>query len=159
MSHPSALPTFVVTGSLAAVLATVVLMTPPEAFAANPFAATATTEKRPMMRTENAPLGMPGIYVAPSRPGDPRDRLTPRHEIAAMDAIHTALNETADGSTYVWHDDSGQLSAIVKPTTSFRNSDGQICRHIHLMLNTGRYSRKSEGIACRLDTRIWSLEG
>ena len=48
---------------------------------------------------------------------------------------------------------------IVKPTSSFRSSKGQICRHIHLLLNSGQYSKKSEGVACRTARGIWSLEG
>jgi len=89
----------------------------------------------------------------------PRDTLTSRDEIAAMEAIHIALSEVADGATYVWHRKHGRLSAIVKPTTSFRDRRGKICRHIYVLLNSGVYSRRSEGVACRQSNGIWSLEG
>lgn len=158
MSHPSVIPTFLLTASAAAAVLAFITMSPYDAFAQS-GADRGVQPHSPLHRTENAPLGIPGIHVTPPRRNDPRTRLTSRHEIAAMDAIQSALDQTADGATFVWHHESGRLSAIIKPTTSFRNSSGNICRHIHLLLNTGAYSRKTEGVACRMLNQIWSLEG
>ena len=69
------------------------------------------------------------------------------------------LSETSDGGTYVWHSHAGWLNGIVQPTSSFKDAGGRICRHIQVMLTTGTHSSKTEGIACRLPTGQWQLEG
>lgn len=80
-------------------------------------------------------------------------------EIAALEALQLALSEVGDGAAYVWQRRNGRLSGYVKPTMSFRDRGGQVCRHILVMLSSGTYARKAEVIACRGDKGIWSLTG
>lgn len=86
-------------------------------------------------------------------------RLDGTDEISALEALHLALTEVGDGSTYVWHGRSGRVSGIVQPTTSFKDADGKICRHIVVGLTAESYSRKLEGVACRRGNGSWQLEG
>lgn len=80
-------------------------------------------------------------------------------EIAALDAVQIALTEAGDGSTYVWQRHHGRLNGSVRITSTFRAGDGRLCRHLVMSLTAGRYSRRTEGIACRDHDRVWSLEG
>lgn len=80
-------------------------------------------------------------------------------EIAALDAVQIALTEAADGSTYIWQRHHGRLNGAIRMTGTFRGGDGRICRHLVMSLTAGRYTRKTEGIACRDKDRVWSLEG
>ena len=109
----------------------------------------------------------PGTSSRPQRPkfaelkASPDDgrALDAGDEIAALSSVHHALTSVADGGTYVWHRNNGRLSGLVKPTSSFKNAEGAICRHIVLMLTTGPLTRKTEGVACRAPNGVWSLEG
>lgn len=80
-------------------------------------------------------------------------------EIAALDAAHIALTEAGDGATYVWQRHHGRLNGSVRITNTFRAGDGRMCRHIVMSLTAGRYTRRTEGVACRDADRVWSLEG
>lgn len=80
-------------------------------------------------------------------------------ELAALEAVHVALTEVGDGSTYVWHRPGGVLSGVVQPTASFKDGRGQVCRHLVIVLTAGTYTRKTEGVACRMTTGVWQLEG
>lgn len=80
-------------------------------------------------------------------------------EIATLEAIRVALSEVGDGATFVWHRNNGRLSGIVKPTASFKDASGRVCRHIVLVLTTGLRTARAEGVACRLDDGRWQLEG
>ena len=80
-------------------------------------------------------------------------------EIATLEAVHCALSQIGDGSSYVWHRRNGRLSGIVHPTASFKDTTGKVCRHIVLELSSGDFARRTEGIACRLHTGVWQLEG
>lgn len=80
-------------------------------------------------------------------------------ELAALDAVQIALTEAADGATYVWQRHHGRLNGAVRMTSTFRGSDGRLCRHLVMTLSSGGYSRKTEGIACRDRDLVWSLEG
>ncbi|MGD9667767.1 MAG: hypothetical protein AB7U75_01785 [Hyphomicrobiaceae bacterium] len=82
-----------------------------------------------------------------------------RDEIAALETLQLALSEVGDGSTYVWHRYHGRLSGVITPTTSFKDDNGQICRHVILELTSGIRSQRSEGIACRLPTGQWQMQG
>ena len=77
---------------------------------------------------------------------------------AALKAIHLGLTEVGDGSTFVWHRAHGRLRGMVRPTSSFRDADGRVCRHLVVTLASGVYARTTEGVACRLDDRSWTLE-
>lgn len=78
---------------------------------------------------------------------------------AALEGIRIALSEVADGSTYVWHRKDGRLSGMAQPTSSFKDTTGQPCRHVIVMLNTPQRSSKVEGIACRMSNLRWQLAG
>jgi hypothetical protein len=78
---------------------------------------------------------------------------------AVLEGIQTALTDVADGSTYVWHRRDGRLSGMAQPTASFKDTSGQPCRHLIVMLNTLQKSRKIEGIACRAGNLRWQLAG
>ncbi|MFN3867646.1 MAG: RT0821/Lpp0805 family surface protein [Hyphomicrobiaceae bacterium] len=80
-------------------------------------------------------------------------------EIAALESVQLALAEVGDGSSYVWHRYHGQLSGVVTPTASFRDRDGNICRHVIVVLSAGTRSKRSEGVACRLSDGRWQLQG
>lgn len=80
-------------------------------------------------------------------------------EIATLEAVHFALSQIGDGSSYVWHRRNGRLSGIVHLTVSFKDTTGKVCRHIVLELSSGDFARRAEGIACRLHTGVWQLEG
>jgi hypothetical protein len=80
-------------------------------------------------------------------------------EVAALEAVQWALTEVADGATFVWHRQHGRLSGLVQPTASFKDASDRVCRHLVMMLTSGGYSRKAEGIACRQADGVWLLEG
>jgi surface antigen len=80
-------------------------------------------------------------------------------EMAALSSVQHALSATADGATYIWHRNNGRLSGLVKPTSSFKNVNGSICRHVVVMMTTGNKTRKAEGVACRDANGVWTLEG
>ncbi len=86
-------------------------------------------------------------------------RLGHDEELATLEAIQLALTEVDDGSSYVWHGRNGRISGVVQPTNSFRGGNGDICRHIVVVLSASGYSRSSEGIACRDTMGLWRLEG
>lgn len=130
-------------------------------------------------RAENAqareplpPLPQPKSRGAPQRPlhfAQPGLRRTNRtqpngwlgqaDEIATLYAIHTALSSVGDGGAYVWQRGNGRLDGLIRPTTSFKSSSGEICRHLIIRLNSRHYSREAEGIACRDKSGAWSLTG
>lgn len=101
---------------------------------------------------------------APERSTPSAARLTERRldesdEIAALESIQMGLSSMVDGEPFVWRRANGRLSGIVRPTVSFRNKEGTICRHVVVLLTTGFKTRTAEGIACRSQNRRWVLEG
>lgn len=82
-----------------------------------------------------------------------------RDEYAALESVQFALTEVGDGATYVWHRAHGRLSGVVQPTSSFKDAAGNVCRHLVIMLTSGTHTKKTEGIACRLASGIWQLDG
>lgn len=98
------------------------------------------------------------LWPRPSFAGIHR-RLDESDERAALESVQRALSEAGDGATYVWHRTHGQLSGLVRPTHSFKDADGRICRHIVIMLSSGTRSKQTEGVACRLANGIWQLDG
>jgi hypothetical protein len=101
------------------------------------------------------------IYPSPAAtpPSEPPHQLDANDEIAALERIQYALTEVGDGSTYVWRRWHGRLSGIVQPTSSFKDPEGKVCRHMVVMLTTGKHTKKQEGIACRLPSGRWQLDG
>lgn len=90
---------------------------------------------------------------------DLRARLDASDQLAALVALHFALSQLGDGSTYVWRKSSRDLSGAIRPTMAFRNESGQICRHVIYVLALGSYSKSIEGIACRDWSGRWTLTG
>lgn len=88
-----------------------------------------------------------------------RPRLDPADEIAALEAVEIALTQAGDGATYVWQRDNGRLGGAIRVTSTFRDTDGRMCRHLEMQLRQGDYARKTEGIACRDTDGVWLLEG
>jgi hypothetical protein len=80
-------------------------------------------------------------------------------EIAALESIQVGLSRMDDGTPFVWKRANGRLSGIVRPTASFRNVKGNLCRHVVVLLTTGFRTRTLEGVACRTTDRRWVLEG
>jgi hypothetical protein len=121
-------------------------------------------------RAQDAKPAQPGPCMCPgldkpqsTRPkyadhSDIRTWLDESDEIAALEAIRVALSEVGDGATYVWHRTNGRLSGTVKPTASFKDVAGRVCRHIVLVLASGTHNGKVEGIACRLPDGRWQLD-
>lgn len=101
-------------------------------------------------RTYRAPTP---TELAIPRPLDVND------QIAALERIQYALSEVGDGSTYVWRRWHGHLSGIVQPTSSFKDASGRVCRHMVVLLTTGKRTKKIEGVACRLQSGRWQLDG
>ncbi len=89
----------------------------------------------------------------------PNRRLDLNDEIATLETLQLALSEVGDGSTYVWHRYHGRLSGVIKPTASFKDDSGQVCRHLIVVLTSGSRSERTEGIACRLPSGQWQLLG
>lgn len=92
-------------------------------------------------------------------PNPQNARLDLNDEIATLETLQLALSEVGDGSTYVWHRHHGRLSGVITPTTSFKDDNGHVCRHVIVVLTSGSRSQRSEGIACRLATGQWQLQG
>lgn len=86
-----------------------------------------------------------------------RTRLDPSDKFAALHALHMALNNTADGGTFVWQKTNRDLKGVIKPTSAFRNSYGQVCRHVIYAISLGRYRKQIELVACREAGDRWRL--
>lgn len=142
------LPASVATASL---LASLALM---------PVREAATQEARPVQPpcACSTPPQAPGATPRPRLADHSRD-LDDSDEIATLEAIRVALTEVADGSSFVWHRDSGRLSGVVQPTASFKDASGRVCRHLVLVLSAGARSGRVEGVACRLTGGRWQFEG
>jgi hypothetical protein len=129
----------IATGLTGLMMVAIVLLAPGLVLAAEPIPVTRTTPD----------------MAAP----DLRATLDDNDEVATLDAIHTALSQVGDGGTYVWHRQHGRLSGIMQPTQSFKDSAGNVCRHLVIMLISGRHTQRAEGIACRLANGRWQLDG
>ena len=109
------------------------------------------------IRTKPAPqMGPPNACIPFSRL---RANLKAQDRAAALEALHRALSEVGDGSTYVWERPKSFLRALITPTSSFRDVKGRICRHVVYTLSLGHHTRRTEGIACRTPDLQWTLTG
>ncbi len=86
-------------------------------------------------------------------------RLSTAFETATLRALHFTLSEVGDGSTFVWHHKTGRLRGVFKPTSSYQQTDGRVCRHIVIVLSARHRSGKTEGIACRAHDGSWIIDG
>lgn len=108
----------------------------------------------PTTPTENS---RPSLWPRPKY-ADLRPHFSESDEVATLENLQLALSETSDGGSYVWHRHNGWLSGLVQPTASFKDADGNVCRHIQVMLTSGTRSSRAEAIACRLPTGQWQFE-
>ncbi len=113
-------------------------------------------ERFPNVSAPAANAPQPGYQPRGPRPSVLLDRAD---ELATLHAIDTALSEVGDGATYVWQRGHGLLNGLIRPTTSFKSAQGQVCRHVIIMLTSNRYTRQLEGIACRDADGAWTLSG
>lgn len=86
-------------------------------------------------------------------------RLNAADLTSALGAIQRALSEVGDGSTYAWSRPKRRLKGVIKPTVTFRDAEGQLCRHLIYMLTLSKHEERIEGIACRQLDGAWSLSG
>jgi len=87
-----------------------------------------------------------------------RAQLDYKDQLIAMRALHLALTQVPDGGSFVWRKNSRSLKGLIKPTKAFRNSDGQVCRHLIYAMSLGRYQKRIEGVACRTGDGTWQLK-
>jgi surface antigen len=157
-SHPSlvTLATIVTTG---VALSVSILLGPTAAFGGEQWDASVSTEPGP---PADAVPSIPGVSILPGTtvniPVGPYT-LDEKDEIAALERIQYALSEVGDGKTYVWRRWHGKLSGLIQPTSSFKDPTGKVCRHLLVMMTTGRNTKRQEGIACRLPSGRWQLDG
>jgi surface antigen len=141
-AHPS-LVTLAAVVITAFVLAAGILMSPRAAFADG--------QKWETRVYPSSPSALAAI--TPPRELDVKD------EIAALERIQFALSEIGDGTSYVWRRWHGRLAGVIHPTSSFKDASGKVCRHLVVLLTTGKRTSKMEGVACRMPSGRWQLEG
>lgn len=157
--HPSLVTlAAVVTTGLA--LVCFILLGPSTAFGGEQWETSVLPE---IANTPAPPLpSVPGTAIIPGTtvdiPVGPY-KLDEKDEIAALERIQYALSEVGDGKTYVWRRWHGRLSGLVQPTGSFKDTSGKVCRHLIVLMTTGGTTKKQEGIACRLPSGRWQLDG
>ena len=157
MSSHSSLVTLATVAATAFVLAAQVLLGSSTAFGGSDEWATSVSPAAPA----NAPMQIP-LSLVPGTTIDiavPPPKLDEKDEIAALERIQYALSEVGDGKTYVWRRWHGRLSGIVQPTASFKDGGGKVCRHLIVLMTSGTNTKKQEGIACRLPSGRWQLDG
>jgi hypothetical protein len=136
-----------------------VILAPKFVYAVHPESVQAPTE--PQAQTCSCQDAPGNAYPIPRpRFADATPPLTDMSdELATLEAVHTALSEVGDGSSYIWHRRGSKISGVIKPTASFKDAKGRVCRHLVMTLNSGERSGRAEGIACRMTDRSWRLEG
>lgn len=151
-AHPSlvTLAAIVITGFVLAGHITLAAERPGPGSAADNAAVKSPSATRPAAREPAAPDTTPVFHLPPPK-------LSEKDEIAALERIQYALDEVGDGSVYVWRRWHGKLSGVIHPTTSFKDKDGKICRHLVVLMTTGGTSKRIESIACRLPSGRWEL--
>ena len=157
MSSHSSLVTLAAVAATAFVLAAQVMLGSSAAFGASDEWATSVSPAAPANAPTHIPLSLvPGTTVDIAVPPP---KLDEKDEIAALERIQYALSEVGDGKTYVWRRWHGRLSGIVQPTGSFKDTGGKVCRHLIVLMTSGTNTKKQEGIACRLPSGRWQLDG
>lgn len=149
MRHVPALETLVLAVATAVMLVALVFLSGNSAFAVEP----ASSETHCACPGAERKGALPKFADFDNRGLDEAD------EIAALESIQVGLSRMDDGSPFVWKRSNGRLSGIVRPTNSFRNASGSLCRHVVVLLTTGYKTRTAEGVACRSPNRRWVLEG
>ncbi len=88
-----------------------------------------------------------------------RAKLTADDPVALLEAMRYALDEVADGATYVWHRVGAPLQGAVRPVASFRDDNGAVCRRLSVTLTFEGASRWTDAVACREDGGRWIIGG
>ena len=105
----------------------------------------------------------PMLLKAQKKTVSPSFSLKQKHSLYqkkfALRAIEIALTRVADGGAYRWRYKRSRLEGKVKPTTTYKNAAGQLCRHIHYSLKNGSYQKKSQALACRNTVGNWVIKG
>ncbi|HEY8246986.1 MAG TPA: hypothetical protein VIG38_06860 [Hyphomicrobium sp.] len=157
MSSQTSLVTLAALIATGLVLAAHIMLSSTAAFGGNEGWETSISPAAPVNAAAPTPLPtVPGTTVEIAVPPHELDE---KDEIAALERIQYALSEVSDGKTYVWRRWHGRLSGIVQPTASFKDSGGKVCRHLIVLMTTGKNTKKQEGIACRLPSGRWQLDG
>jgi surface antigen len=86
-------------------------------------------------------------------------KLTADDPVALLEAMRYALDEVADGATYVWHRVDGPLQGAVRPIASFRDDTGAVCRRLSVTLSFENISRWTDAVACRAAGGRWVVGG
>jgi len=124
-----------------------------------PGAAPRPIPSAPQTDTPQTDTPKPNTPAPRPKYADAMPPLDTSDEAATLEAVHLALTELGDGASYVWHRRGGRLSGVINPTTSFKDPNGRVCRHIVMTLSAGPHTARTEGVACRLADRSWRLEG
>lgn len=125
---------------------------------ANKAAASQPPLRQPLSRRPQEPAPQLRQSFTVHRPSA-RSQLDENDALAALESLHFALSEVADGSSYVWHRSHGGLSGVVQIAASFRGSDDRICRRAIVVFTSGGDSERTETIACREASGVWKIEG
>ena len=132
------------------------------------FAVTFSSKSRAEPITQNGHANQPLPMRNPGRsprPGILKNKiraipiLTIADRVAALESIQFGLSKIGDGSSYIWHRSHGRLSGVVRPTKSFKDNSGKICRHFEVIYVAGSRTRGLETVACRLDNGVWEISG
>lgn len=97
--------------------------------------------------------------AAPNASGPLSAKLTPDDPVAVLEAMRYALDEVADGATYVWHRVGAPLEGAVRPVASFRDDSGAVCRRLSVTLTLAGASRWTDAVACRDEGGRWVIGG
>jgi hypothetical protein len=118
---------------------------------------------RPALADAHAAVSDAAQSPADATPWTPltelKSQLDQIDRFAVLEAIHVGLTDAPDGATYMWRRHNGKIAGSVRPTASFRDAYGKVCRFLVFQLLLGEHLRQIEGIACRQDDRSWLLEG
>jgi hypothetical protein len=165
MSEPTSLFPLAAAATLAFVVSASIFLSPENAFAGEKPSANTQSRKDPKAGEAgcSCPQEKEKLWARPKfaelPPLAQKTVLDETDEIAALESVQFALTEVGDGASYIWHRNNGRLSGMVQPVTSFKDDHGQVCRHVVVILTTGAVSKKAEGVACRLSSGQWKLEG
>lgn len=124
-----------------------------------PFPAHPASLSTPSAEQAPAPEGNlpPQTPVALHSFAELQTKLDEGDQVTALHALQMALSQIGDGATFAWKKNNKDLKGVIKPTAVFRNSDGQICRHVIYALALGPYRKQIEFIACREAGGRWRL--
>jgi surface antigen len=86
-------------------------------------------------------------------------KLTDDDPVALLEAVRYALDEVADGATYVWHRVDAPLKGAVRPVASYRDDSGAVCRKLSVTLTFEATSRWIGAVACRELSGRWVIGG